>query len=432
MGMGPNATYHTRIITFRLYPTRRQSETLTAWLALHCELYNACLQERRDAWRLRRVSLDYYDQQNELPDLKKARPDLVPLGCNALQETARRVDRAFRAFFRRLRAGEAPGFPRFRSRARFDSLTYPSPTNWKILAHEGERGALQISNLGAIRMHGRPRVALSHGEPRTLTIRRRNGRWYASIAVRYPWAVLARPRPATERAVGLDAGVSALLTTSDGETIENPRHLARAEKALKAAQRALARKKRGSSNRKKARAKVARLHERVANRRRTHLHQVSTELVRTYTTLAVEDLRLRNMTRSAKGTAEAPGKNVKAKAGLNRGLLDTGIATLYAILETKAEEAGGRVVRVDPRYTSQDCSACGERVPKALAVRVHRCPHCGLVMDRDANAARNILRRGLEALGLAQAGAPRAETGRAPLGARRTVDRATLEAAHAR
>jgi putative transposase len=395
----------TRSITFRIYPTRNQENTLVEWLGLHRELYNAALQERRDAWRLRRVSLDFLHQQNELPDLKKVREDLIPLGSNALQETVRRVDRAFKAFFRRLAAHEAkPGYPRFRGKNRFDSFTYPSPYNWKIVEHQGEKGKLSITNLGCIRMRGRPRVALGLGEPRTLTIRRKCGKWYASVTVRYPMEALARPRPPVERAVGFDAGARVLLMTSDGERIENPRYLKASLQRLAEIQRQKEKKRKGSKNRKRLAIKEAKLQEKVANQRRDHHHKLTTEIVSQYTFIAIENLSIREMTQSARGTVESPGKNVKAKACFNRSILDAGIATLYQMLEPKAEEAGVRLVRVDPKGTTERCSVCGEMVPKTLSVRVHRCPSCGLVMDRDHNAARNIL-----FLGLSQAGLPQPE-----------------------
>lgn len=394
----------TRNIVFRLYPTRAQAETLSSWLELHRELYNAALQERRDAYRKSGVSLSYREQQNELPGVKEARPDLVPLGSHALQETVRRVDRAYQAFFRRCRNGEKPGFPRFKGRERFDSFTYPDPAGWKIPEQSGRKGRLHIANQGGIRMRGKPRVAAGAGEVRNLTVRRAGGKWYAVVAVRYAAAAAARPGPVEERPVGLDAGCLNLATTSEGKAVENPKPLGQALGELRTAQRTLSRKRRGSRNRAKAKAKVIRLHERVRNRRRDFLHKLSASFVALFSFIAIENLKLRNMSRSAKGTKDRPGRNVKQKSGLNRSILDAGIGMFFAMLESKAAEAGVQLEKVDPRNTSQRCSFCGELVPKELRERVHRCPHCGFTADRDHNAALNIL-----ALGLAQAGPGRAE-----------------------
>ena len=389
----------TRNITFRLYPTRKQEGLLEQWLGLHRELYNAALQERRDAYNKSGISLSYYDQQNELPAVKEARPEFIPLGSHALQETVRRVDRAFKAFFRRVRNGEKPGFPRFKGKKRFDSFTYPDPAGWKILEQKNHKGKLRITNLGTIKMRGKPRIALAKGEPRTLTIRRKNGKWYATIGVRYPKEKLSRNRAYTDRAVGIDVGARFLVATSDGDLLTNPKPLSWALERLKKAQKELSRKKKFSGNWKKARRKVTHLHERVRNRRLDILHQLSSVLVFIYSFIAIEDLSLQNMTRSARGTKEKPGKRVKQKAGLNRSMLDASIGLFFSMLEYKAAEAGIRLEKVMPNGTSQRCSRCGENVAKKLSVRTHRCSKCGLVLDRDVNAARNIL-----LLGLTQAG----------------------------
>jgi putative transposase len=397
----------TRNIKFRLYPSRKQEQTLFSWLDLHRELYNAAIQERRDAWKKAGVSVRYLDQQNVLPEIKQFRPELVPLGSHALQETVRRVDRAFQAFFRRVRTGDKPGFPRFKSRNRFDSFTYPDPAGWKVLENKKRRGKLRIGNLGTIRMRGSPRVTLERGELRTLTVLRKNGKWYAAITVRCEDRELRR-NPAPEGSVvGLDAGCKALVHTSDGRAVENPRQLSAELEELRRAQKDLSRKKRGSRNRGKARSKVSRIHELVANRRRDFLHKLSTELVSDYFFIVVEDLKLRNMSRSARGTVENPGRNVRQKAGLNRSLLDASVGRLYQMVAYKAEEAGGQLLAVSPHGTSQKCSRCGNEVAKDLSVRIHECQTCGLIADRDHNAAINIL-----ALGLTQAGRGPAEVWR--------------------
>lgn len=389
----------TRNITFRLYPTPKQKSILEEWLGLHRELYNAALQERRDAYQKCGISLSYNDQQNQLPGVKEARPELTFLGSHALQETVRRVDRAFRAFFRRLRNGENPGFPRFKGKTRFHSFTYPDPAGWKILEQKNRKGKLRITNLGTIRMRGKPRVALANGEPRTLTIRRRNDKWYATVGVRYPKEKVSRNRAYSNRSVGIDVGAHSLVATSDGDLLANPKPLSGALERLKKTQRELSRKKKFSRNWNKAKRKLARLHEKVRNRRLDTLHQLSSVLTFIYSFIAIENLSLRNMTRSARGTKEKPGKRVKQRARLNRSMLDASIGLFFSMLEYKAEEAGIRLEKVPANGTSQRCSRCGECVPKDLSVRIHRCPKCGLVLDRDINAARNIL-----FLGLAQAG----------------------------
>ena len=380
-----------RNIEFRLYPTNAQEVTLTGWLRLHCELYNAAIQERRDAYRKCGLSISYNQQQNSLPIIKEYRPELIPLGSHALQETVRRVDRAFRAFFRRIKTGDVPGYPRFKSKDRFDSFCYPDPAGWKII----KQNKLRISNLGEIPMRGKPRISLAACTPRTLTIKRQDGKWFAVYAVQYPESALHRNQAYSGRIVGIDVGCSSLAVTSDGDFIDNPKTLKHARKRLTAAQKTLSRKARGSKRRAKARRKVSALHGKVARKRKDFLHQFSASIVSLYSFVAVEKLLLSNMTRSARGTAEKPGRNVKQKAGLNRSLLDASIGTLFSLIAYKAEEAGVRFVKVAPNHTSQNCFWCGQNVPKELSVRVHVCPSCGFVLDRDYNAALNILAKGL-------------------------------------
>ena len=389
----------TRNIEFRIYPTIGQERSLFGWLDLHRELYNAALQERRDAYQKCGISLSYNQQQNQLPEVKRVRPELTPLGSHALQETVRRVDRAYKAFFRRVKAGDKPGFPRFKGKHRFDSFTYPDPAGWKILEQDSGKGRLRIGNMGTIKMRGKPRVALSKGEPRTLTVRHKNGKWYAVVAVRYEADCLSRNRGYHDRQIGLDAGCKDLVFTSDHDNIANPKNLACAQRKLKKAQKELARKKRGSKNRNKARDKVARIHQKVANRRKDFLHQLSACVVFLYAFIAIEKLQLKNMTRSSRGTMSNPGKNVKQKAGLNRSMLDASIGLFFSMLAYKAEEAGSQLEKVPPNGTTQICARCGKTVPKQLSVRIHDCPHCGFVAHRDYNAALNIL-----LLGLSQAG----------------------------
>ena len=379
----------TRNIVYRIYPTKTQERTLNDWLGLHRELYNAALQERRDAYRKKGVSITYNDQQNALPEIKKFRPELIPLGSHALQETVRRVDRAFKAFFRRVRQKETPGFPRFKGRNRFDSFTYPDPAGWKLLEQKDHSGKFRIANLGSIKMRGKPRAAIGMGEPRTLTIRRKNGKWYASMTARYDIKNLARSPADTDTAVGIDPGSYHIAVLSTGEKIDSPRFLAKAINELRHAQKDLSRKKKGSHNRIKARKKVTCLHEKVSNQRKDFLHKLSAKLATLFAFIAIEQMQVVHIVKNGGWR----------KSGFNRNMLDAGIAMLIAMLVYKAEEAGGQTEMVRAANTSRVCSGCGSIVPKALSNKVHHCKHCGLVMDRHINAAINIL-----FLGLSQAG----------------------------
>lgn len=366
-----------RRITLRLYPSPTQAAALGERLRLHAELYNAAIEERREAYRLQGKSVSYYDQQNQLPPIKVERPDFTPLGSHALQETLRRVDRAFQAFFRRVKAGQTPGYPRFKSWRRFSGWTWPEPAGWQFRpGADGKHGRLMVGHLGAIKVRGQARTS---GTPVSCTISYWQGNWYASIVVN-----CIPVRQAGAAAVGLDLGCEKAVTLSNGDRIENPRHLRRVQAQLRQAQQAVSRKRNKRSQRRRfAVDKVARLHRQVANQRQDFLHQTTARLVGQYGLIATEQLNLKAMT-AAGG---------RYTAGLNRSLLDVGMATFLDMLKYKAAEAGTWVVEVPTRKVkpSQTCPRCGFQVKKELSERVHCCTTCGYTADRDVAAAQVML-----------------------------------------
>ena len=286
-----------------------------------------------------------------------------------MRNPLRRVDRAFETFVRRVKAGETPGYPRFRSRRRYDSLTWSA--DWSIWQR---RLALQGIGYLKVKWH---REIPKGARVCTVTVRRVNGRWDAcfALAIRVPSAQKRKIQPA----VGVDLGVKTFAALSTGELIPGPRAYRTASRRLRVAQRRVARRVKGSRRRNKAGLLVARLHERIQNLRRNHAHQLSRRLVVDYGLIAVEDLRLQGLTRGL----------------LAKDVRDQGWAEFLGLLGYKAADAGIQLVKVPPAGTSQICSRCGTAVPKPLEERIHHCPSCGLVIDRDINAARNILRLGL-------------------------------------
>lgn len=383
-----------RKVTFKLYPNAAQAERLEAWVRLHCELYNAALQERIEAYRKQGKSISYYDQQNALPEVKAIRPELEALGSHALQETLRRLDRAFQSFFRRVKRGEKPGFPRFKAAARFAGFAYPDPAGWK-LHQAGKRGAtLRIgSGKDAMQIRARGRHRFGEGaKPNDLTISRRNGEWFASVTLRVTPEACARERKAHQHR-GVDFGLTDWATFDDGTTIANPRFTRNELPRLADLQRQRAKKRRGSIRYQRLSCDLARLHERIGNLRRDFLHKETAKLVATCTVLATEELAPKNMSRSARGTIEAPGRNVRQKAGLNREILSAGLGMAHQMVTYKAAEAGTRLHLAKTRQLkpSQRCAACWALVPKTLAQRVHTCPHCGRVVPRDQNSAQVVL-----------------------------------------
>lgn len=317
-----------RRITFRLYPNAEQETLLFERLKLHAELYNAAIEERREAWRLEHRSVSYYDQQNQLPDLKDLRPDLIPLGSHALQETLRRVNRAFDAFFRRVKAGETPGFPRYKSWKRFSGWTWPDPAGWKYQPAAGDKnGRLFIRKLGAIPARGKARTP---GTPVSCTISYRGGKWYASIVVN-----CVPVRKAGQQAVGMDLGVQRMATFSNEDRIENPQHFKQAWPVLRKAQRAVSRKhEKDSQRRRKAVAQVSKIYAKIANRRKDFLHKESAKVVTKYGYIATEHLDVKVMTVHGG----------RRKAGLNRCVLDVGMYTFNQMLRYKGRSwcLGGR------------------------------------------------------------------------------------------
>ena len=326
-----------RKVTFKLYPNAKETARLAAWVHLHCELYNAALQERIEAYRKVGKSISYYDQQNCLPEVKAARPEFVELGSHALQQTLRRLDLAFQAFFRRVKAGQSPGFPRFKASQRFSGFCYPDPAGWKLMAHGGSGATLRIgSGKDAIMLRARGQHRFGgEAQPNDLTITRRNGEWFASVTLRVPEAACARVR-SDDQHRGIDLGLADWATFDNGQTIANPRWTREELPRLAALQRHRARKRKGSLRYRRLSKQAAGLHDRIGNLRREFVHQETSKLARTCAVIATEELAVRNMTRSAKGTADAPGRRVRQKAGLNREILSAAFGMAHQMLSYKA------------------------------------------------------------------------------------------------
>lgn len=339
------------------------------WLSLCCRLYNICLEQRILFWKQWRISATAVQQMGELPALKAEFPEFKQVGSQALQDVVQRLDRAFKSFFRRLKSGEKPGFPRFRSRDRYDSFTLKQ-AGWKL-----EGRILTVTGLGRFKLFlSRP----IEGKIKTVTIRRSSsGKWFVFFSCDEVPATTF-PEPVKEE-IGIDVGISSFLTDSEGSVINNPQPLRRSEQELRRRQRSLSRKKKGSSRRKKAKVAVAEVYEKITDQRRDFINKSALLYVLTYGTICIESLNIRGMVKNRH---------------LSKSISDAAWGLFFNVLCAEAEEAGRTVVKVNPRNTSRLCSECGILVPKKLSVRVHHCPFCGLILDRDENAARNIVQRG--------------------------------------
>lgn len=349
---------------YRIYPTKEQEQRLTSTLSLCCELYNACLEERREAYRLQGKSLSKYDQKRELTEMKLVDDRFKQVYSQVLQDVVFRVDNAYQGFFRRVKQGIAPGFPRFKSRFRYDSITYPQ--KGFLIVNE----YLQVSKVGRIKINLHRPIK---GTIKQLQIKRKALGWFAYFVAEVEVVPLLK----TGKSVGIDMGIESFLTTSDGEFIGNPKFLRHEDKRLRRKQRQLARCQKKSHRRKKVVKELGKQHEHIANKRRDYAFKVVKKLILKYDTIAIEDLKIRNMFKNHH---------------LAKSISDVAWGVFFDILNGKAEEAGRKIIKVNPKNTSQVCSSCGVVVKKSLAIRWHDCPECGLSIHRDINAAINILK----------------------------------------
>jgi putative transposase len=411
---------------YRLYANKVTTDKLH-WVLDRCrELYNAALSERKDAYQQyqrstiiagsqrtvaatmvvsqRVESISFYGQKRDLVEIKEVlRPEYQEIASHVLQDVLLRLEKAFSAFFRRVKNGEEPGYPRFQGRNRYDSFTYPDRAGWNLEAKERPpdkqgmvRVNLKLTKIGTVKLHLHREMT---GTIKTLTIKREGEHWYACFTceIGQPEAL-----PVSYEDVGIDLGVTHFAALSTGEFLENPRHYRKAEKQLKKLQAALSRKKRGSHRRKKAVQAVAAAHRKIRNRRQDFQHKASHQLVNRYQVIVFEDLQIKNLTRApAPKQDETTGhylpNGARAKAGLNKSILDAGWSTFTEMVSVKAAWAGRTVIFVNPFMTSQLCSGCGAVVKKDLSERWHSCS-CGTELDRDTNSAKLILNLGYQQL----------------------------------
>jgi putative transposase len=386
-----------RAYVFRLRPTARQHVALAACVEAHRELYNAALQERRDAWSHNKTRVNYGDQSAQLTDIRDARPDQAVWSFSSQQATLRRLNRAFTRFFRRpkiAKPGVKAGYPRFKGTARFDSVEWPKDGDGARWLPETKRVYLQ--GVGQVKVHQHREVA---GRVKTIQVKRAGRRWMLVLSCD---DVPTNPAPATGRQAGVDVGIVSFLTTSDGEHIANPRWGRVAAERLAAAQQRLQRAKRRSGNRDRKRETVAARHRKIANQRKDFHHKQARVLVERYDLVVVEDLQIVNMLRQAKPVPDPdqPGaflsNGARAKTGLNRSISDAGWGQFVSILRAKAEDAGRTWIEVDPRHTSDGCEKCGYAAAENRVTQADfECQRCLHRAQADAHAARNILRAGL-------------------------------------
>ena len=370
---------------YRIYPTAKQETAFLKQMTCCRKVYNEILRQRKVAYEENGKTLSYYDTLKILPELKEEHPELRDVYSQVLQNVCYRVDSAYQGFFRKIKEKKKgnfkgnPGFPRFKNDHRYtSSLTYPQAGGFKVV--EGDN--IRLSKIGEIKtvMHRQPK-----GELKTATISfegNKNRKWYISLSAVKEY----EPGKEVGKVTGVDVGLESFLTLSDGSKVENPRFFTKEEKELTKAQRRLAKEKKYSSEWCRIKERIGKIYRRITNKRHDFAHKVSRSLVDEYQVIAFEEL-------DVKGMMDGNWRS------MNRSIGDVAWSKFLSILASKAEEAGRKAIGIDPAYTSQTCSNCGEKVRKSLSERTHQCPSCGLCLDRDHNAARNILALGLQSLG---------------------------------
>jgi len=356
-----------RVSKIRLYPNASQEVALLETLSLCKDTWNTLKRLMQDEYARTGKTLTCFDLNKKLPVLKKTDPKYTRAFSQVLQNVAKRLADAYKSFFALRKNGYKARLPRFKTLKHYHSFTYPQ------FGFKFTDTKVSLSRVGAIRYRG----GIPEGGVKTFAVKRAgSGRWYGYIV----YEKTPEPFDADLPPVGVDLGLERFAVLSDGYTIPIPRFYRRDENRIKKAHRELSRKKRGSGNREKAKRRLCRVYEKVCDRRLDFLHKATTWMADRYSVVCVEDLNIAGMARGLR---------------LGKSIYDASCGRFLQLLEYKLDERNGKLVRVDPRYTSQTCSGCGMLVSKTLSERVHRCPSCGLVLDRDLNAARNILRKGI-------------------------------------
>ena len=353
------ATPLKRMARVKLYPNPSQAAALGKALDICRQLYNIALEQRRDAWRTRRLQVTHRHQYAQLTELRQNDPRIASIYRELLDAALHKLDLAFAAFFRRMRKGEKPGFPRFRARARYNCLEFPHGN--RALTLSRTQREVRVPGVGSVRLRkGRDIGAFG----RAMIVRNARG-WYALFECHLE----IEPKSPTGRRVGLDRGIITFAATSNGDRLTHPRLGNRKQAQVARLARIVARRRRGGANRRKAVKMLARAHDRLRWARRDFIHKLTRSIVNSHDFIAIEALKVRNMMRSAKGSTQQPGSNVRAKARLNFAIADASWTLFASMLHAKAEEAGRTVVEVDPRYTSQTCSGCTGSTPHRVALK---------------------------------------------------------------
>jgi len=370
-----------RTYKYRIYPTQEQAENIDTQMFSCGRLYNKMLKQKIDLYKRKGISISQYNQQKQIPLLKDNKEIYKTIHSQVLQKVITRLDTSFKNFFRRVKKWEKPWFPRFQSPRRYNTLEYKQSWFQILDKKENVSQKIKLSKIWEVKLK-KHRELPSKGKVKTLAITKNlTGKYYVTLVVETEDKIIINPN--ANKQVGIDLWINYLLSLSDGRQIENPKHIRKAEKKLKRLQRNMSRKKKWSNNRRKYRSILATQYEKLTNARNDYLHKITKELVDTYWLIVLEKLNVKWMVKNRY---------------LAKSISDVAWWRLLILLQYKAESAGSVIELVDPKYTSQDCYNCWERVKKTLATRIHQCTSCWYIEDRDINASKNILKKGLEQL----------------------------------
>ncbi len=364
---------------YKLKLSKTQSQRLEQWLGVTRFVYNTALSVKIDAYQKLGKTVSRFDLQKELPEIKKEFDWVKDVNSQSLQCVLKRLDNTYQNFFR------SGGFPRFAKKDKWKSIEFPQ----NVVV---ENNRIWLPKLGYVNYHKSRDL---NGIIRSTIVTKEIDGWYISLSCECERTLLS----SSDNQVGLDVGVAHFFVSSDGQLQENPRWLEKYSRDLRIIHRRIARRKKGSSGRRKAVIQLQKKWSKIKRCRKNKLHELSTEIVLNNDLIAVENLKLRNITKSAKGTVENPGKNVAQKSGLNRSMLDLGVGSFFSMLEYKAEYYGRNFVKVDPKYTSQTCHQCSHRSKENRKTQSQfACVKCGHQANADYNAALNILQAGRSVL----------------------------------
>lgn len=379
---------------YRIYPSQSQKNNLENQFSMCRHLYNWSLKERMEVYEKEKKSLSYYDQANQLPQLKKEKPWFKGVNAQALQDVLRRLDKGFKAFFRRLKEGDTPGFPKFKKNGQWFSITFPQDVKLPF------NGVAYVPKLGDVKIKCHRKIPDS-AKIKTLTISKEGTKWFASFSV--DDSSLDVELKPVQAAVGIDLGLIDFYYGSDGSQVSAPKFFRKKEKQLQNLQRRLSKTEKRTPKYLKLLNAVKKVHFKIRCQRQDFLHKTALNLIAKFDAVVVEKLNIKNMLKKPKPKQDENGNylpnGASAKSGLSKSISDVGWYQFIQILKHKAETFGKRIVEVNPKFTSQNCSQCGIIVQKGLSTRTHCCPNCGFTSHRDHNASLNILGLGLQSLG---------------------------------